>query len=207
MPRPRSQTNGKAHAVPVYPINQPPEELNEGPVNREAERYTLAGILRDASHYRRALQLGLQIDHFSLWVDREIFSVIGDLADCEDHINTVTVYDELKRRGQAGGDTLSYLHSLEDGMPELTAATFQSYVKIVRRDSNKRRAVAIAQKLKAEILGSPGKLDEILASHTTAIRDLERENARGQKHGWARQPRPAAPSGRIACPDFWISAG
>jgi hypothetical protein len=151
------------------------------PVNRDAERWILGGILEDPALDTHASKFRLAPDDFSLDRHRRIFRAMRTLTDCEEHINRVSVAEELMRVGELVADDIGYLADIENGMPRLTADSFASFVRIVLEKSARRRGICVAQKLKTE-LGTPMEsLDAILASHTQEIHDLERVCWRGRK--------------------------
>ena len=69
-----------------------------------------------------------------------------DLYDRGEKIDRVTVADELMKQGQLESvDGLSYLVSLDDGLPEI--ANLDSYIRIVKDKSTLRKLIFSAQKV------------------------------------------------------------
>src|SRR5258706_5354112 len=87
-----------------------------------------------------------------------------------EHIDRVTVAEELARRDELGHDGLSYLASLEDGMPRIVH--IDSFTRIVLDKSRLRRTIVTAQKLMNECLLQTAAPNEILASHQAEIQEL-----------------------------------
>ena len=88
----------------------------------------------------------LDADDFSLEKHRRIFARMGDLSERGERIDRVTVANELMKQNQLESvDGLSYLVSLDDGLPQIFA--LDSYVKIVKDKSVLRRIVFASQKL------------------------------------------------------------
>src|SRR6185437_8243407 len=86
------------------------------PANPDAERYVLGSVLLDDSVYLQVAGM-LEPDDFSLEKHRRIFGRMKDLYDRSEHIDRVTLADELMRQGQLESvDGLSYIISLDDGL-------------------------------------------------------------------------------------------
>jgi replicative DNA helicase len=89
------------------------------PSNLDAERYVLGSILLDDATFDTAA-LALQADDFSLEKHRRIFQRMQDLYSRGEHIDRVTVANELRQQNELEScDGLSYLCSLDDGMPRV----------------------------------------------------------------------------------------
>jgi replicative DNA helicase len=115
------------------------------PVNLDAERFILGAIMTDESAF---LQVGGKIteDDFSLEKHKLIFRRIGDLQDYGEKIDRVTLANELMKHGELQSvDGLSYLVSLDDGLPQIY--NLESYVNIVKEKSLLRRIITVSQSL------------------------------------------------------------
>ena len=115
------------------------------PVNLDAERFVLGAIMTDDSAF---LQVGGKVteDDFGLEKHKIIFRRIGDLQDRGEKIDRVTLANELMKHGELQSvDGLSYLVSLDDGLPQIY--NLESYVKIVKEKSLLRRVITISQGL------------------------------------------------------------
>ena len=86
------------------------------PANPDAERFVLGSILLNDSVYLQVAGV-LDTDDFSLEKHRRIFARMKDLYDRGEHIDRVTLADELIKQGQLESvDGLSYLISLDEGL-------------------------------------------------------------------------------------------
>ncbi len=100
------------------------------PANIDAERLVLGAILLNDDRYPDVAGLLAQED-FSIEKHRRIFARMKDLYDCGEHIDRVTLPEELQRQGQLESvDGLSYLVSLDEGLPEFP--NLDSYIRIVK---------------------------------------------------------------------------
>ena len=135
--------------------------LSQGlPANLEAERLVLGSILLNGDLFT---DIGgcFDGDDFSLESHRRTFARMRELYDRGEKIDRITVFDELRRHGQAescGG--LSYLVSLDDGLPQL--AHLDAYVRIVNEKSIRRRAVGVCDRLIDQLLGADPDSSEVL---------------------------------------------
>ena len=104
----------------------------------------------------------LDVEDFSLEKHRRIFLRMRDLADRGERIDRVTVANELMKQNQLESvDGLSYLVSLDDGLPQIFA--LDSYVRIVKDKSTLRRIVFASQKLIDRCIIGQEEPEEILA--------------------------------------------
>jgi hypothetical protein len=183
----RRERTGPAVKKPkVQPIADPQDlAMKKGlPSNEDAERFVLASILLNDSKFSEAAPL--EPADFSIERHRRIFGCLRDLQALGEHVDTVTVAEELARRNELGPDGLSYLVSLTDGMPHI--AHLDSYVRIVLNKSTLRRTIFTGQKLANECLLETAAPKEILASHLAEIQELSR---RGSRTGQAITDIPA----------------
>lgn len=115
------------------------------PSNIDAEKLVLGAILLDDSAFLVAAG-ALEPEDFLLEKHRRIFSAMLTLNEGGEKIDRVTVANELMRRGQLESvDGLSYLVSLDDGLPQIY--NFESYVRIVKEKSLLRRIILSSQKV------------------------------------------------------------
>ncbi len=110
------------------------------PVNVEAERSILGGILLDAKAYQDAAADGLTPADFSLDSHRRIYSRMVELAESSRPIDTITLVEELARRKEleAVGD-VGYVSGLMDGVPD--RPSIRHYVKMVREKAAQRKII------------------------------------------------------------------
>lgn len=113
------------------------------PSNVDAERFVLGSVMLNDSTYPQMVAT-LEPEDFTLEKHRRIFSRMGDIASRGEAINRVTLANELMKQGQLESvDGLSYLISLDQGLPELT--NLGSYIHIVKEKSTLRRIIFDAQ--------------------------------------------------------------
>src|SRR5580704_13892631 len=115
------------------------------PGNLDAERFVLGSVLLNDSVY--LLVAGaVDPDDFSLEKHRRIFARMKDLYDRGEKIDRGTLADELIKNGQLESvDGLSYLISLDDGLPEIS--NLDGYIRIVKDKSMLRKMIFSAQKI------------------------------------------------------------
>lgn len=131
------------------------------PTNLDAERFVLGSILLDDSFYVQAAGT-LEPDDFSLEKHRRIFRRMGELQDRGEKIDRVTVANELMKFGELEAcDGLSYLVSLDDGLPRIP--NLDSYIRIVKDKSILRRIIFTSQHMMNRCLAGEEQPEEILA--------------------------------------------
>jgi|SRR6185437_10298269 len=128
------------------------------PSNPDVERLVLGSILLDG-----IVPPDLAEGDFSTERDRRIFRVVRDLESRAEAIDSVTVSTELERRGQrevCGG--LSYLTSLDDGLPRLPH--LDQYVKVLKEHATRRRIIIASENLKLRAADGTEALEAIIAA-------------------------------------------
>src|ERR1700679_209877 len=106
------------------------------PSNLDAERFVLGSVLMDDTVYISVAGV-LETDDFSLEKHRRIFLRMAELYARGERIDRVTLANELMKLNQLESvDGLSYLVSLDDGLP--TLSNLDSYVRIVKDKSTLR---------------------------------------------------------------------
>ena len=115
------------------------------PANIDAEKFILGSLLLDDSRFIEIAGILLEED-FALEKHRRIFRRMSELHDRGEKIDRVTVANELLRRNELESiDGLSYLVSLDDGLPHI--ANLDSYVRIIRDKATLRRIAMASQHL------------------------------------------------------------
>lgn len=145
------------------------------PSNVYAERMVLGSVLlNDLAFVAVASALGA--DDFSIEKHRKIFQRMLDLHTREDKIDRVTLANELMRHGELESvDGLSYLVSLDEGLPELY--NLESYVQIVKDKSLLRQVIFASQELMHRCyLGEDTPSDVINAAQNTLLRLSEAQS-------------------------------
>jgi replicative DNA helicase len=131
------------------------------PTNIDAERFVLGSILLDDSLYIQAAGT-LEADDFSLEKHRRIFNRMGGLYERGEKIDRVTVANELMKFSELEAcDGLSYLVSLDDGLPKIP--NLDSYIRIVKDKSVLRRIIFASQHMMNRALTGEEEPEQILA--------------------------------------------
>src|SRR5262249_36420952 len=99
-------------------MTSPAAVLEKGlPANLDAERFVLGSILVDDSYFIQAAG-ALETEGSSRERHRRIFARMGEIHGRGERIDRITLANELLSRGQLEAcDGLSYLVSLDDGLP------------------------------------------------------------------------------------------
>src|SRR6202045_4020286 len=130
------------------------------PHNLEAERSILGAILLD-NHALNAAIEKVRSDDFFLPQHRQIFERMIQLGEKQQAIDTVTLMEDLSRRGEleaAGG--VAYISQLADGLPRAT--NVEHYARIVKRKFALRRAAYLASALLEKALAPGAEPDDVL---------------------------------------------
>jgi len=142
----------------------------------DAERLVLGSVLLD-SDLLGQIAGTLAKEDFSLEKHRRIFGAALQLHAAGSPVDRLTVYSLLKDRSEAEScDGLSYLISLDDGLPQIP--NIDAYVRIVQEKATLRKAIYLAQKLMNRCLLEGEPSAEILAEAEAAIGTLAQTNAR-----------------------------
>src|SRR6266851_1201181 len=174
----RGRPGTAGNKTKVQPIVKSVDVLEKGlPSNLDAERFVLASVLLDDHRFIEVA--ALKPDDFSLERHRRIFGCMQDLQARSEHVDRLTVAEELARRNELGPDGLGYLVSLDDGMPRI--AHLESYARIVLDKSRLRRTIFTAQKLMNECLLETAATNEILATHLAEIQELSQSGSAAGK--------------------------
>jgi replicative DNA helicase len=148
------------------------------PANLDAERFVLGAIMSDDSAFLQAAGI-LTPEDFSLEKHKRIFLRMSELHERGEKIDRVTLANELMKQGQLQSvDGLSYLVSLDDGLPQLH--NLESYVGIVKEKALLRRIALIAKDAEQRALSGQESAIEVLgATEEALIRlgDMQSRNA------------------------------
>lgn len=129
------------------------------PANTDAEKFILGSILLDGSRFA-SVAGAITEDKFALQKHRCIWARISDLAERGENIDRVTLADELMRRGELESvDGLTYLTSLDDGLPRIP--NLDSYVRIIIEKHRLRRAIFAAQRTMTQALSGEFTADQV----------------------------------------------
>jgi replicative DNA helicase len=148
------------------------------PANIDAEKFILGSLLLDDARFIEIAGVLLE-DDFALEKHRRIFQRMSELHARGERIDRVTVANELLRRNELESvDGLSYLVSLDDGLPQI--ANLDSYVRIVREKATLRRIAMASQHVMNRALLAEEDPTTILAgAEETLLRLGESRGERG----------------------------
>jgi replicative DNA helicase len=146
------------------------------PTNVDAERFVLGSILLDDSLYVQAAGT-LEADDFSLEKHRRIFRRMGELQERNERIDRITIANELMKYNELEAcDGLSYLVSLDDGLPQIP--NVDSYVRIVKDKAVLRRIVFASQHMMNRALVGEEEAGDILAGAEETLLKLGEARAK-----------------------------
>ncbi len=137
------------------------------PDNLDAERFVLGAIMSSDTAYLQVAG-ALSAEDFSLEKHKRIFLRMSELQERGEKIDRVTLANELMKQGQLESvDGLSYLVSLDDGLPQLH--NIDSYVEIVKEKSLLRRIIRVSQDTINRCLASDEEPKQILGAAEEAF--------------------------------------
>ncbi len=140
------------------------------PANLDAERFVLGAIMSSETAFLQVAGT-ISAEDFSLEKHKRIFLRMGELHERGEVIDRVTLANELMKQGQLQSvDGLSYLVSLDDGLPQLH--NLESYVTIVREKALLRRIIAVSQDTAGRCYTSGENASEILGAAEDALMKL-----------------------------------
>jgi replicative DNA helicase len=140
------------------------------PSNLDAERFVLGSILMDDSQFIQVAGT-VESDDFSLEKHRRIFQRMGELSGRGERIDRVTVANELLRYNELEScDGLSYLVSLDDGLPKIF--NLDSYIRIVKDKAILRRIIFTSQHLMNRCMVGEEDPEQILAGAEESLLKL-----------------------------------
>lgn len=140
------------------------------PANIDAERFILGSVLLDDARFIDIAGV-LTNEDFALEKHRRIFARMSELHERSEKIDRVTVANELLRYNELESvDGLSYLVSLDDGLPRIS--NLDSYIKIVRDKATLRRIAVASQQLMNRALLAEDEPEEILAGAEQTLLQL-----------------------------------
>jgi replicative DNA helicase len=140
------------------------------PHNLDAERSILGAIILD-NHALNAAVEKLRSEDFFLEQHRRIFERMIQLGEKQQGIDTVTLMDDLGRRGEleaAGG--VAYLSQLADGLPRIT--NVEHYARIVKEKAVLRNLIFSTSAIQEQALAAGDDADVILDRAESAIFQL-----------------------------------
>lgn len=150
------------------------------PANLHAERLLLGSILLNGDRYAD-VAANLPVHDFSLEKHRRIHARMAELYERGEAVDRVTLADELTKRGQLESvDGLSYLISLDEGLPEIV--NLESYVRIVKDKALLRETMFACQKIIDQCALASEPSTEILETGAAVLESVRNkaEDKRGQ---------------------------
>ena len=146
------------------------------PVNLDAERFVLGSILTDDTAFIQVAG-ALEAEDFSLEKHRRIFLRMEELYARGERIDRVTLANELMKLNQLEScDGLTYLVSLDDGLP--TLSNVDGYIRIVKDKSVLRRIIFTSQSLIDRCILGEDEPDQILAGAEESLLKLGESRAK-----------------------------
>ena len=140
------------------------------PQNPDAERAVLGSILLSSNAFYRVIS-SIDTEDFFKESNRQIFSAMRDLAEQSRPIDTLTVKEELMKRGQLesiGG--AAYVASLTDMVPDI--ANVERYARIVKEKSTLRRLIIMGNSVMRAALDTPNEPSDVLSIAEKSIYEI-----------------------------------
>ena len=142
------------------------------PDNLDAERFVLGAIMSTEPAFLQVAGT-LSADDFSLEKHKRIFLRMSELHERGEKIDRVTLANELMKQGQLQSvDGLSYLVSLDDGLPQLH--NLEGYVAIVKEKALLRRIISVSQDTISRCIASDEDASQILGAVEDALDEARR---------------------------------
>jgi KaiC/GvpD/RAD55 family RecA-like ATPase len=162
----------------VRALSRQVDPLEKGlPSNIDAERFVLGSVLLDGSRFDEIA--GLTVEDFTTQRHINIFRRMQDLQNRGENIDCVMVAEELKRHDELWHDGLSYLVSLDDGLPHI--AHLDSYVRLLKEKADLRRTIFALQKTMNECFLQTASARDLLDAHTVQLESIRATLDRGQQ--------------------------
>jgi replicative DNA helicase len=115
------------------------------PMNADAERFILGSVLLKSDRFVEVAGV-VTIDDFAIQKHKLIWTRMVDLFEQGAPIDRVSIANELLRYGELEiVDGLSYLVSLDDGLPQIS--NIDHYCEIIRECSRARRLAILGQQV------------------------------------------------------------
>ena len=163
------------------------------PVNLDVERLIVALPMIDDSFWPQYAHQ-IQLEDFSLESHRRIWSTFRHLHDAGAFPDRASVATALMESGQlesVGG--LSYLCSLDDGMPQL--ANVENYIRVLVAHSNRRRVIQEATAIYQRAQDLSLDADELIAGAEKSFADISRRTSAAREYETVAQFAEEYPQG------------
>lgn len=152
------------------------------PHSIEAEQSVLGGLLLDNAAWDQIADQ-VSVEDFYRHEHKHVFASIAVLINACKPADVLTVYEDLKSRGQAedcGG--LAYLNALAQSVP--SAANARRYAEIVRERAVLRKMITVGDEMIADALSPAGRpASQILDEAEARVLRIGEEGAR-QRQTW-----------------------
>jgi replicative DNA helicase len=143
----------------------------------DAERAVLGALLLEPAAFETVADQGLRPEQFYRPAHGIIFKVISELHAAAEPIDTLTVVDELLRRGQleqvGGAQAISQLEAL---LP--TAAHVGAYARLVREKAILRSLIETATNVVQSAYAQNRRVEEILDDAERSILEISNGNSK-----------------------------
>ncbi len=140
------------------------------PASNDAEKMILGAALTDPKAALTILST-LESDDFHIEKHRRIFGRMEDLQQDGKAVDRMTVTEALSDAGQLQSvDGLSYIISLDDGMPEIY--NLDSWCGIIREKANLRRLIVASQSVIDRAMMSGARASEITGFADAQLRQI-----------------------------------
>ena len=143
----------------------------------DAERAVLGALLLEPGAYESVLDAGLRPEHFYRPAHGTVFKVIAELHAAAEPIDTLTVVDELLRKGQleqvGGAAAISQLEAL---LP--TAAHAGAYARLVREKAILRQLIENATNVVQSAYAQDKRVEDILDEAERSILEISQGNSK-----------------------------
>lgn len=170
-------------------IGEPPEIFSSAektsvalikglPSSLETEKFILGSILLESDRFPDVAAI-LTIDDFALEKHRRIFKRMGEIFERGGRIDRGTLANELLRWNELESvDGLSYLVSLDDGLPQIS--NLKQYADIVAEKSRLRQIAILGQQvMNRALMAEEVSVDIISAAEESLLAFLNRRSERG----------------------------
>ncbi|MGH7836404.1 MAG: DnaB-like helicase N-terminal domain-containing protein, partial [Candidatus Binataceae bacterium] len=146
------------------------------PHNLEAERSILGAVLLDNHILNTAIEK-VRSEDFFLPQHRRIFERMIQMGEKQQAIDTVTLMEDLTRRGEleaAGG--VAYLSQLADGLPRIT--NVEHYARIVKEKALLRNLIHATHNIQQRAFEGEDGADAILDNAESSIFELAEDRVK-----------------------------
>lgn len=142
------------------------------PSSVDAERFVLGSILLRGVSCFEVMSGMIDKSDFSLMKHQTIWGRMVGLHEVQSPIDRVTVSEELIKWGELESiDGLSYLVSLDDGLPLIT--NIEAYAQIVRENAALRRLIVLCQETMNRALCRQESASDIIATLVPSALEIE----------------------------------